>query len=83
MQLLIFERHGFGETIAFRTFEDVLGFGLTEGQLAELEAITPKGEREIGALIVSEGELMARGRWGGEAQPMRRRRIRAPNIGRF
>ena len=32
----------------------------TEGQRAELEAITPKGEREIGALMMSEGEAVGR-----------------------
>ncbi len=70
-----FEHQGNGEILVIRTFQDVLGFGLTEGQLAELNAITPHGESEIAALLVSEVELKATGRWAGEAQPMRRRRF--------
>ena len=70
-----FGHRGNGEVLVLRTFTDVLGFGLTEGQLAELEAITPRGERQIAALLVSELELRQRGRWGGDAAPMRRRRI--------
>lgn len=68
-----FEHHGNGEILVLRILEDVLGFGLTPGQIAELEEITPRGEDLISALIVDEAELKARGRWGGEAQPMRRR----------
>ncbi len=72
-----FEHQGNGEILVLRTFENLLEFGLTEGQLSELAAITPRGVRDFGGLIVSEVELKALGRWAGEAQPIRRRRIRA------
>jgi hypothetical protein len=70
-----FEHQGNGEILVLPIFEDVLGFGLTEGQLKELAAITPNGENEIAALLVDEVQLKVWGRWAGEPPPMRRRRI--------
>jgi hypothetical protein len=49
----------------------VLDFGIHPDELARLNAINPTTEVEIAALIVSETELLARGRWGGEPEPPR------------
>jgi hypothetical protein len=49
----------------------VLDFGIHPDELARLQAMNPTTEAEIAALIVDEGELASRGRWGGQPQPSR------------